>query len=174
MSKDHRHHFLIVFLTGSLGILIGLSLVPTGEKPNLLGNLGSHISYFLYSGFGLWGWMLPLVFFRFAVARFTNEPLVKPGLKLLGLLLALVSLCAITRVMFPNVQMFSTSQMREGVEWSGRLWDPVGDHMEAHLSRPGQKRSLQGKPSIFLREKRKGRKKVLLPRQWRKPKAPTP
>src|SRR5258708_31554037 len=107
MAKDNRHHFLFVFLTGSVGILIGLSLVPTGEKPNLLGNLGSHISYFLYSGFGLCGWIFPLVFFRFAVARFTNRPLVQPGLKLLGLLLALVSLCAMTRVMFHNIQTFS-------------------------------------------------------------------
>src|SRR5579872_3737549 len=113
MAKDNRHHFLVVFLTGSLGILIGLSLVPTGEKPNLLGRFGSElIAYPLYEGLGLWAWVFPLVFFRFAVARFANDPLVKPGLKLLGLLLALVSLCAITRVMFPNVLMFSASQMR--------------------------------------------------------------
>ncbi len=45
MAKDERHHFLVVFLTGSLGILLGLSLIPTGAKPNLLGNIGSGASF---------------------------------------------------------------------------------------------------------------------------------
>ncbi len=137
MAKDNRHHFLIVFLTGSAGLLLALSLVPTGEKPNLLGRVGSDLSYFLYSGFGLCGWVFPLIFLRFAFARFKDEPLVKPGLKILGLLLGLVSLCAIIRVLFPSVQMFSPSQMREGVEWGGKLGVLVGDHMESILTRFG-------------------------------------
>ena len=137
MSKDKRHHFLIVFLTGSAGVLLGLSLIPTGEKPNLLGKIGSDLAFFLYSGFGLCGWIFPLILLRFAVARFKDDPLVKPGLKILGLLLGLVSLCSIIRVLFPSVQMFSPSQMREGVEWGGQLGMLVGDHMESVLTRFG-------------------------------------
>ncbi len=137
MPKNDRHHFLIVFLTGSIGILIALSLIPTGEKPNLLGRVGSDLSYFLYSGFGLCGWIFPLILLRFAVARFKDDPLNKPGLKILGLLLGLLSLCSIIRVLFPSAQMFSASQMREGVEWGGRLGALVGDHMESILTRFG-------------------------------------
>jgi len=137
MAKDARHHFLVVFLTGSLGLLIGLSLIPTGAKPNLLGNLGSGASYFLYDGFGLCAWVFPLVFFRFAIARYQDEALTKPGLKLVGLLLGLFSLCSATHVLFPNVQMFSPSQMREEIEWGGKLGQLVGDRMEAVLTRFG-------------------------------------
>ncbi len=137
MTKDKRHHFLVVFLTGCLGVLIALSLIPTASNPNLLGNIGSGLSYFLYSGFGLCAWFFPLVLFRFAYGRFTDEPLSKPGLKLLGLLLGLLSFCVALRVMFPGVQMFSASQMREGVEWGGKLGELAGDRMEAVLTRFG-------------------------------------
>ena len=137
MSKDNRHHFLVVFLTGSVGLLVALSLIPTGAKPNLLGNFGSSISYFLYKGLGLCSWAFPLVFFRFAWARYKDEPLNQPGLKVVGLILGLVSLCAGIRVMFPGVQMFSPSQMREGVEWGGWVGLFVGDHLEAVLTRFG-------------------------------------
>lgn len=137
MAKDERHHFLVVFLTGSLGILLGLSLIPTGAKPNLLGNIGSGASFFLYDGFGLCAWVFPLVFFRFAVARFQNAPLSKPGLKIIGLFLGLVSLCAALHVLFPNIQMFSPAQMREEIEWGGKLGQVVGDRMEAVLTRFG-------------------------------------
>ncbi|HUO58886.1 MAG TPA: DNA translocase FtsK 4TM domain-containing protein [bacterium] len=137
MASDKRHHFLIVFLAGSAALLMALSLIPTGEKPNLLGNVGSHTAFFLYSGFGLWAWIFPLVFLRFAIARFTDDPLNQPGLKIVGLVLGLVSLCVITRVLAPGVQMFSAAQMREGVEWGGKLGALVGDPMESVLTRFG-------------------------------------
>ena len=137
MAKDNRHHFLVVFLTGSLGLLLALSLIATGAKPNLLGNVGSGVSYFLYDGFGLCAWLFPLGFFVFAFARYQDETLSKPGLKLVGVLLGLTALCASIHVLFPNVQMFSSSQMREGVEWGGWLGVKVGDRMEAVLTRFG-------------------------------------
>jgi DNA segregation ATPase FtsK/SpoIIIE, S-DNA-T family len=133
MAKNNRHHFLVVFLVGSLGILLALALIPTGTKPNLLGD-ASHIAFFLYSGFGIYAWALPLVLIRFAVARFQDEPLAKPGLKLLGLVLALFSLCAATHVLFPSYQMFSPSQMREGIEWGGKLGVFLGDHLQSVLT----------------------------------------
>ena len=137
MAKDNRHHFLVVFLTGSLGLLLALSLIATGAKPNLLGNVGSGVSYFLYDGFGLCAWLFPFGFFAFAFARYQDETLSKPGLKLVGILLGLTALCACIHVLFPNVQMFSPSQMREGVEWGGWLGGRVGDRMEAVLTRFG-------------------------------------
>jgi DNA segregation ATPase FtsK/SpoIIIE-like protein len=138
MSKNQRHHFLVVFLTACAGLLIALSLIPTGLKPNLLGNFGSNfIAYPLYKGFGCWAWIFPVVFIRFAIGRYRDEELIEPGLKLLGLILALVSLCAMTRVLFPGYQMFSASQMREEMEWGGWVGVQVGDRMEAVLTRFG-------------------------------------
>lgn len=116
MAKDNRHHFLVVFFTGCAGLLLALSLIPTGANRDLLGAPGEYLSYFLYKGFGLWAWIFPLVFIRFAIGRYKDEDLIEPGLKLLGLILALVSLCAITRIWFPGYQMFSASQMREEIE----------------------------------------------------------
>ena len=138
MAKNQRHHFLVVFLTGSLGLLIALSLYPPGQKPNLLGNVGSNwIAYPLYTGFGLWAWIFPLIFLRFAISRFQNKPIVKAGLKLLGLFLGMISLCAITRVLFHGYQIFSPPQMREGMEWGGQLGILVGDSMESVLTQFG-------------------------------------
>jgi hypothetical protein len=90
MAKNSRHHFLVVFLTGSFSLLTALSLIPTGLKPNLLGNVGSGLSFFLYSGFGLCAWAFPLILFRFAISRFKDEAFSKPGLKLLGLFLGII------------------------------------------------------------------------------------
>ncbi len=137
MAENKRHHFLVVFLTGSVSLLTALSLVPTGSNRDLLGEAGSDLAYFLYYGFGLWAWLFPVVFIRFAIGRYRNHPMVEPGFKILGFLLSLVSLGAITRVVWPNSQMFSAAQMREGVEWSGWLGIQVGDRMEAVFSRPG-------------------------------------
>ncbi len=137
MAKDQRHHFLAFFLAGSAGLLTGLSLIPTGAKPNLLGNIGSGASYFLYDVFGLCAWAFPALFALFAWSRFRDEPLSKPGLKLVGLLLSLAALCASLHVLFPEIQMFSASQMREGIEWGGKLGQVVGDRMEAVLTRFG-------------------------------------
>ncbi len=137
MAEKKRHHFLVVFLTGSLSLLIGLSLIPTGANRDILGEAGSDLAYLLYFGFGFWACLVPFFLARFAYSRYRNQPLVEPGLKLLGLILSLVSLDAMTRVIWPNSQMFSASQMREGVEWSGWLGIKVGDQMEAIFSRPG-------------------------------------
>lgn len=137
MSKNDRHHFLVVFILFCLGILILLSLVPTASKPNLLGTPGSLLSYFLYAGFGLCSWVFPAVLFWVAYSRFKDEPLQKPGLKLMGLLLTILSVCVLTQVFFPGVQMFSPSQMREGVEWSGQLGLQLGTRMESVLTRFG-------------------------------------
>ncbi len=137
MAENKRHHFLVVFLTGSVSLLIALSLIPTGSNRDLLGEAGSDLAYLLYYGFGIWAWIFPLVFIRFAIGRYRNQPLVEPGFKILGLLLSLISLGSITQVLWPNTQMFSASQMREGVEWSGWLGIQAGDRMEAVFSRPG-------------------------------------
>jgi S-DNA-T family DNA segregation ATPase FtsK/SpoIIIE len=137
MAENKRHHFLVVFLTGSVSLLTALSLIPTGSNRDLLGEAGSDLAYFLYYGFGLWAWLFPVLFIRFAIGRYRNHPTVEPGFKILGFLLSLVSLGAITRVVWPNSQMFSAAQMREGVEWSGWVGIQVGDRMEAVFSRPG-------------------------------------
>ena len=137
MTKNDRHHFLVVFTVSCIGILLLLALIPTAENPNLLGTPGSYLSYFLYAGFGLCAWVFPLVLFRFAYSRFKDEPFHKPGLKLLGLFLGILSVCVLLQVLFPGVQMFSASQMREGVQWSGLLGLQVGIRMEALLTRFG-------------------------------------
>ncbi|HJT24602.1 MAG TPA: DNA translocase FtsK, partial [bacterium] len=133
-----RHHFLVVFFTGCAGILIALSLIPTGPKLSLMGDFGSVcIAFPLYKGFGLWAWVFPLVLIRFAISRFRDEPLVEPGLKLLGLLLTLPSLCVVTHVLFPGYPMFSPGQMREEIELGGWVGIRVGDPIAASLSRFG-------------------------------------
>jgi len=137
MADNKRHHFLVVFLTGSLSLLIAISLIPTGANRDLLGEAGSDLAFILYYGFGLWAWLFPVVIIRFAIGRYRNEPFVEPGFKILGFLLVLLSLGAMTRVISPNSQMFSPAQMREGVEWSGWVGIQVGDRMEAIFSRPG-------------------------------------
>ncbi len=128
MAKDKRHHFLVVFLSGSFGLLIALSLIPTGVKPNLLGSPGSYLSYFLYYSFGLCAWILPAVLCRFAFSRYKDDPLNKTGLKLLGLFLGVISVCVLIRILFPG------KQIREGVELSGKLGIQVGDWLEAALT----------------------------------------
>lgn len=137
MAKNDRHHFLVVFLVACLGILLLLALVPTADKPNLLGAPGTFVAYFLYAGFGLCAWVFPFALFRFAFSRFKDEPFTKPGLKLLGLLLGILSICVLLQVFFPGVQMFSASQMREGVYWPGLLGVQVGNKMESVLTRFG-------------------------------------
>ncbi len=137
MAKNERHHFLVVFSVACLGILLLLALIPTAANPNLLGTPGSYLSYFLYAGFGLCAWVFPIVLFRFAYSRFKDEPLSKPGLKLLGLFLGILSVCVLLQVFCPGVQMFSASQMREGVQWSGLLGVQVGNGMESVLTRFG-------------------------------------
>src|SRR5581483_10504378 len=137
MADKKRHHFLVVFLTGSLTLLTALSLVPTGANRDLLGQPGSDLAFILYYGFGPWAWLFPIILFRFTLGRFRNESLVEPGFKLLGLILSFLSLCAMTRVVWPDHQMFSASQMREGVEWSGWIGTQVGDWMEGVFSRVG-------------------------------------
>ncbi len=126
-----------MFILGSIGLLLSLSLIPTGENPNLLGNAGSGLSFFLYSGFGLCAWVLPAVFFYLAYARFKDDPVQKPGFKLVGLTLLVLSVSVLFRVFFPGVGMFSASQLREGIEWGGKLGSLVGDPMEAALTRFG-------------------------------------
>ena len=137
MSKNNRHHFLVIFITGSLGLLIVLSLIPTGARTNLLGNLGSPIASSLYAIFGIWAWVFPLILFRLTAARFRNENSSNLGLRILGVCLGLVSLCAITRVLFHGMQMFPQSQMQEGFEWAGKLGIWVGDYLESALTRFG-------------------------------------
>src|ERR1700722_7522456 len=134
MAKNGRHHFLAVFLTGSAGFLLALSLVPTGQSPNLLGRVGSDISFILYGGFGLFVWLFAPVFFLVAFALYKGEPLEKPGLKVLGFFLGLASACSILHIMTPNVEMFSPSQMRDGVEWGGKLGSLLGDEMRGILT----------------------------------------
>ncbi len=134
MARNGRHHFLAVFLTGSAGFLLALSLIPTGQSPNLLGRVGSDISFILYDGFGLLAWLFSAVFFLIAFALYKGEPLEKPGLKLLGFALGLASACSILHIVTPNVEMFSPSQMRDGVEWGGQLGSRLGDALRAILT----------------------------------------
>jgi len=131
MAKNNRRHFLVVFITGSAGLLLTLSLTPTGINPNLLGNVGSEFSYFLYSGFGICAWVFPLVFFYVAYARFKDKPIARAGFKLVGLILGLLSVMVTLHTLFPNVEM------QEGAEWGGKLGSLVGEPMEAVLTRFG-------------------------------------
>jgi len=138
MAKDARRQFLVALIPGCLGILIALALIPTGPKLSLMGDFGSvFISFPLYKGFGFWAVVFPFVLIRFAIGRFRGEVLVEPGFKLLGLLLALPSLCVITHALVPGYQMFSPAQMREEVEWSGWVGIKLGDPLAASLSRFG-------------------------------------
>jgi DNA segregation ATPase FtsK/SpoIIIE-like protein len=134
VARNGRHHFLAVFLTGSAGFLLALSLIPTGQSPNLLGRVGSDIAFILYDGFGLLAWLFAAVFFLIAFAIYKGEPLEKPGLKLLGFALGLASACSILHILTPNVEMFSPSQMQEGVEWGGQLGFRLGDALRAILT----------------------------------------
>jgi len=137
MAQDKHRHFLIVFLSGSLALLIVLSLVPTAEKPNLLGHPGTSVAFYLYKSFGLWAWVFPFLFLRLAVKRFRDEAFHKPGLKVLGVLLGISSLCVALYVLFPEMEMFSAAQMREGVKWSGELGRALGSFLESVLTRFG-------------------------------------
>lgn len=128
MAKNNRNHFLVVFITASVGLLLTLSLMPTGSHPNLLGNLGSGLFYFLYSGFGLCAWVFPFVFFFVAYSAFKDKPIHKSGFKLVGLSLVVLSISVLFRVIIPN------NEMREGVKWSGLLGSLIGDPMEAVLT----------------------------------------
>jgi S-DNA-T family DNA segregation ATPase FtsK/SpoIIIE len=134
MTKSQRHHFLAVFLIGSASFLLVLSLIPTGDKLDLLGEPGSDLSFGLYFTFGLLAWVFPIALALVAFARYRDEALTKPGFKLLGLLLGLGSICSILHILTPNVQMFSPSQMREGVEWGGWLGSTLGEKLESILT----------------------------------------
>lgn len=131
MAKSNRQHFLAIFIMGSVGFLLTLSLIPTGTNPNLLGNFGSGFSYFLYTGFGLCAWVFPLVLFYLAYARFKDKAVSKAGFKLVGLILTVLSTSVLFRVILPNIEM------REGAEWGGELGKLFGDPMTAVLTRFG-------------------------------------
>ncbi|MGH7739846.1 MAG: DNA translocase FtsK 4TM domain-containing protein, partial [bacterium] len=133
-ARHGRHHFLSVFLTGSAALLLVLSLIPTGEKPNLLGRVGSDVSFILYGAFGLLAWIFPLLFLGIAFAIYREEPFTKPGLKILGLILGLASACSILHILTPNVSMFSPAQMRDGVEWGGQLGFILGEKLRSVLT----------------------------------------
>lgn len=137
MAENKRRQFLVVFLTGSLTLLTALSLVPTGANRDLLGQAGEYLAFILYKGFGLWAWLFPVILLRFTLGRLRQDPVVEPGLKILGVILSFLSLCSITRVLWPNAQMFSASQMREGVEFGGWVGIQAGDWMEGVFSRVG-------------------------------------
>ncbi|HVZ81700.1 MAG TPA: DNA translocase FtsK [bacterium] len=121
MADTKRRQFLAVLLTGSFCLLTALSLVPTGSRHNLLGPAGALVGSFLYYGFGLWAWLFPFLFLRLTLHRLRKEPLVEPGFKILGLILALLSFCSITRVLWPGRQML------DGVEWGGWIGIHMGD-----------------------------------------------
>jgi DNA segregation ATPase FtsK/SpoIIIE-like protein len=130
-NKSNRQHFLVIFIMGSIGFLLTLSLIPTGSGPNLLGNFGSGLSYFLYTGFGICAWVFPFVFFYLGYARFKDKPVSKAGFKLVGLILTVLSTSVLLRALLPNVEM------REGAEWGGEVGKLFGDPMEAILTRFG-------------------------------------
>jgi hypothetical protein len=93
MAKSERHHFLVVFLAGSLAVVFALALVPTGKEHNLLGQVGRYLSDFLYLGFGAIAWLIPLMLFLFAASRMKKEPVSNPALKTLGFIIGFASLC---------------------------------------------------------------------------------
>ncbi len=131
MAKSNRQHFLAGFIAFSAGFLLTLSLIPTGTSPNLLGNFGSGLSFFLYVGFGLCAWVFPFVLFYLAYVRFTDKRVLKVGFKLVGLILAVLSTSVLFREILPNVEM------REGAEWGGELGKLLGDPMAEVLTRFG-------------------------------------
>jgi len=131
MAKSNRQHFLAGFTAFSAGFLLTLSLIPTGTSPNLLGNFGSGLSFFLYVGFGLCAWVFPFVLFYLAYVRFTDKRVLKVGFKLVGLILAVLSISVLFREILPNVEM------REGAEWGGELGKLLGDPMAEVLTRFG-------------------------------------
>jgi DNA segregation ATPase FtsK/SpoIIIE-like protein len=130
-NKSNRQHFLVIFITGAVGFLFTLSLIPTGTSPNLLGNFGSGLSYFLYAGFGLCAWVFPFIFFYIGYARFKDKPITKAGFKLVGLILTVLSTSVLFHAILPNVEM------REGAEWGGGVGKLFGDPLEAVLTRFG-------------------------------------
>jgi DNA segregation ATPase FtsK/SpoIIIE-like protein len=131
MAKSNRQHFLAGFIAFSAGFLLTLSLIPTGTSPNLLGNFGSGLSFFLYVGFGLCAWVFPFVLFYLAYVRFMDKRVLKVGFKLVGLILAVLSTSVLFREILPNVEM------REGAEWGGELGKLLGDPMTEVLTRFG-------------------------------------
>jgi S-DNA-T family DNA segregation ATPase FtsK/SpoIIIE len=131
MAKSNRQHFLAGFIAFSAGFLLTLSLIPTGTNPNLLGNFGSGLSFFLYVGFGLCAWVFPFVLFYLAYVRFTDKRVLKVGFKLVGLILAVLSTSVLFREILPNVEM------REGAEWGGEMGKLLGDPMAEVLTRFG-------------------------------------
>src|ERR1700679_1296880 len=100
-NKSNRQHFLVIFIMGSIGFLLTLSLIPTGSGPNLLGNFGSGLSYFLYIGFGICAWVFLFFFFYLGYARFKDKPVSKAGFKLVGLILTVLSTSVLLRALLP-------------------------------------------------------------------------
>ena len=129
MAKSERHHFLVVFLTGSLGLIFALSLFPTGKEHNLLGQVGRYLSDLLYLGVGVWAWIFPLVLFFFAASRFKKAPFSNPGLKIIGLIIGFSSLCVIARVFFHSKPLFPSDPDRNWASFGGKLGEYFGDKM---------------------------------------------
>jgi len=136
MPRDYRYHFLVVFFIGSAGLLLFLCLMPTGSHPNLLGRVGSDLSFWIYSAFGLWALVFPFLLILSVISQFRDKPFSKAEFKIPGILLGLTALCVATHVLAPS-PMFSPPQMREGVEWGGKFGILVGERMESIFTRFG-------------------------------------
>jgi S-DNA-T family DNA segregation ATPase FtsK/SpoIIIE len=128
VANEKRKNFLMAFLYGSLGLLLLISLIPTGSHSNLLGQLGAYLAFVFYGLLGLCAWVFVPVFFNLAALTTKGEWVDKPLSRFAGLFLGLVSLCAPLHYFLPNVPM------REDAGWGGKLGEFFGDFLQHNLT----------------------------------------
>ena len=128
MAKENRTHFLGAFLLGALGLLILLSLLPMGDKPNLLGQLGFYFSYALYGLFGACAWAFPPVLFNLAFLAGKGEWVDKPLSRFSGLFLGLVSICVPLALFLPE------KKLPTGAGLGGQFGAYFGDFLQHNLT----------------------------------------
>jgi len=128
VAKENRKNFLLAFLLGCFGLLLLLSLIPTGNHSNLMGQLGAYLAWAFYGLFGLCAWVFVVVAFNLAALRAKGEWVDKPWSRFTGLFLGLVSLCAPLHYFLRDVPM------REDAGWGGKLGKYFGDLLQGNLT----------------------------------------
>lgn len=133
MKKDARRTFLTVFILFSAGILSALALIPTGSRPNLLGNVGSFFAYTVYGSFGIGAWLFPVLFFYWGLARARGGEIRSLERKVFGLALFLVSLLVLLHLAFKEVPLWRGAEFTFG----GKLGALCGEWMVSVFSWTG-------------------------------------